>query len=1342
MTHCSIDRLDEFLPCSARCSLCSKKQSMQAHMWAVCPACRHWFCASHTGSMPLRNCDVCGRVNYKDFVGGSDSLHGTALRSASFANITRRQRPSTNRQASLHMGEGEENLPGDVEDFNCEGVLAVNTSRRADDTVSRLGDAGSDSDGNTRFWGPSEFSPLEGRRSDPVRSSLQTPDYSGGSVPPEILARLPSFFFSIDYLQSLATCSRAMLAAAQDTGNWRGVDLHLVVSEFRSKAALRKAAQLWTEARTLSFDLVQLSSLQDYPNTSRLFWRPQAILMSDNVVGYVSEHPLLGAARFQLMLPSTTTCLYLGVKDLDSSRRIYCKLHNVFSSSGLSLSVGISDEGPAQVRRGSTLSPLRRDGGSNDFVLRWSHRYFAVEINGQHGVLARLQDDIEDAPGALSRIFVWVLSANAANSALVALPSPILRTAYIKCPICERETSLQLPRWRVCPLCYSWICAHHISPRTAERRCPRCVLQLSDYVGGAGAIEISHAPGRVCSMPEEILKALPGHFFPYKYLGTLAAVSRTLLAGVRDRSLWRNKNIFLDNTEFLDAALLRRMADLWDGSRSINVTLVQLSMLLWFPDNLRLMWSAEATPPMVMGTQGFYGLVSRQPLLGCAHFDLVVPSTVTGLYIGVKDWSSTKTSYVRVDNVFGAGMIWSISLGGSDPVPQQLRNPHVLLAEQPNRVLLSWQQDRFELIMNGHRLNARSSGPGPAAAPPLSRLFIWSFTRGHQAGETQQKLMSVTPQPSPVMLNAQIRCAVCHGEKSLLFPQWCICPRCSTWSCARHVGEMPWRQCPRCPALLADYVGGSVKAEQRTMFRGMSPLCCPTRHRACRVRVPLPNEEHEHSLSCKLVVVADAPVDSDLLRGSNPNSRDSCVQFFSDVHTYYARGINAEKVIQAMMTGSRFPRPEYCNCDEQPDDGATARDVRGGSSQDSFGLPAVGNALDEDTEAMDQRPEVPVAAPAGLHDEAAQGPGEEQQSLAIELSQPALVDEDVADGLLGQARRRRLKEGADTSMPAFKQSFQELRTIAKRSLQALVPLQSPTQLTIPEHVHRLRAEVIEKFPDMGEDLLRICVGALAVYRLRLTDVHVRELVMLLWIVEGDTHMRCHGGNLYFFHHGAFTLHRGIPPEGTLARCKKYCLRLEGLFRLLDNDPMRNDREVLSAIETLLANHNGSAIDLLNVCEDTAQGSFPKRGQRGRSAAEQAGEEVGAADHGGRGARTADALSKAGWTLQSKLIDDKIFNLVVEWCDSPQTRAAGVSYLDCAVLYDRGHGGRVTSVEGCPSHNIYLHIPHALRASLPDPVLQQACERLDQFYMETFWLNNDAASLWKGCARNNKHDNLV
>ena len=47
----------------------------------------------------------------------------------------------------------------------------------------------------------------------------------------------------------------------------------------------------------------------------------------------------------------------------------------------------------------------------------------------------------------------------------------------------------------------------------------------------------------------------------------------------------------------------------------------------------------------------------------------------------------------------------------------------------------------------------------------------------------------------------------------------------------------------------------------------------------------------------------------------------------------------------------------------------------------------------------------------------------------------------------------------------------------------------------------------------------MAIGALSVYRLRLTDMHVREMVLLLWVVEGDSHMRCHNGKLYFFPFG-------------------------------------------------------------------------------------------------------------------------------------------------------------------------------------------------------------------------------
>ena len=102
---------------------------------------------------------------------------------------------------------------------------------------------------------------------------------------------------------------------------------------------------------------------------------------------------------------------------------------------------------------------------------------------------------------------------------------------------------------------------------------------------------------------------------------------------------------------------------------------------------------------------------------------------------------------------------------------------------------------------------------------------------------------------------------------------------------------------------------------------------------------------------------------------------------------------------------------------------------------------------------------------------------------------------------------------------------------------------------------------------------------------------------------------------------------------------------------------------------------------------------------------------------------ADSLTKAGYILQEKLLQDKIFSLVVEWRDSP---VPGVSYLDCAILYDTDPQAFVTAADGVPENNIYIHIPHS---DMGDPVLQAAQSRLGKFFAETFWLNNDATR-WK------------
>ena len=121
-----------------------------------------------------------------------------------------------------------------------------------------------------------------------------------------------------------------------------------------------------------------------------------------------------------------------------------------------------------------------------------------------------------------------------------------------------------------------------------------------------------------------------------------------------------------------------------------------------------------------------------------------------------------------------------------------------------------------------------------------------------------------------------------------------------------------------------------------------------------------------------------------------------------------------------------------------------------------------------------------------------------------------------------------------------------------------------------------------------------------------------------------------------------------------------------------------------------------------------------------------GESMEADESGSRCQGTADSLTRACSMLQIKLLEDKIFNLVVEWCNSPQHRTSGIAYADCAVVYDKTPGENCTFVAGQPSDNLYLHVPHRLLRSMHDPVLKAAQERLEQFYSETFWLNNEAA----------------
>ena len=50
---------------------------------------------------------------------------------------------------------------------------------------------------------------------------------------------------------------------------------------------------------------------------------------------------------------------------------------------------------------------------------------------------------------------------------------------------------------------------------------------------------------------------------------------------------------------------------------------------------------------------------------------------------------------------------------------------------------------------------------------------------------------------------------------------------------------------------------------------------------------------------------------------------------------------------------------------------------------------------------------------------------------------------------------------------------------------------------------------------MMSDGKRLCVLALSVFRSRLSDISIRDHVMLLWVILGGRVLRSHGGNAFF-----------------------------------------------------------------------------------------------------------------------------------------------------------------------------------------------------------------------------------
>ena len=652
------------------------------------------------------------------------------------------------------------------------------------------------------------------------------------------------------------------------------------------------------------------------------------------------------------------------------------------------------------------------------------------------------------------------------------------------------------------------------------------------------------------ALPVEVLQALPTFFFSWFYLKNLASVSTQMKAVVCDCKQWRELDLSINIPEFDDQSRLRQVFRILEHCRSLCINMPQMAMLGQIPSQAKLVWEVAPVP---IGRTPFRGVESLQPLMGMAFFKLQISSIVRGLYIGVKEPGRAARSYVRVDNLRAEQQTWSFGYNSFD-----LR-PHVAAArvksDVPNTFHLRWNQRFFSVELNGvSAASMRCQQHAPDMAAPLARLYVWAYCS--QGGGTNQDLQ-LQPLPSNILFNAHIKCALCNETHSLLFPRWSVCPACCTWVCAQHVGENPWRSCSTCRLNLSDYVGGaSVRTQehrarvvggtfrQNAYFFETYPVALhllpDPRNAAYRSK-----RQWEKAMFQTRNLIA-------MLRDDYPHKMTLLYMY---VHTLLRRNsatqalfvariehpLSAEQTYEdwmrsliAFLVQQVFPIGRHGRQDMTEYFGP---DVRGGAvSQDTF-MPGHGMNHEEEAATQESFP---------FLDRDREDMMEASPELRIEQELDMILqkknDEDQArQALLSKARTRRTIPGAESTFSKFKSDFEKLRIQANMNLQGAMPRPSSSEPSIPEYVDRIRVSVQTRFPDIDEKLLRVVTGALAAYRLRLTDLHVRELVMFLWIVEGDVHMRCHDGNIFFFRDGAFRLHRGVPPQSTLARCKKIFL---------------------------------------------------------------------------------------------------------------------------------------------------------------------------------------------------------
>ena len=308
------------------------------------------------------------------------------------------------------------------------------------------------------------------------------------------------------------------------------------------------------------------------------------------------------------------------------------------------------------------------------------------------------------------------------------------------------------------------------------------------------------------SLPLDVVRDITLFHFSPAHLRTLASTCRALKEAVRDSSRWQNRVLYLEGDEFHDRSVINSILPICNIASAASVRCRQLCLFSTMPQNIYVSMPVQRMRlPGNVGTD-ILGFHSIGPMMGRATFDLILPASTCGIYMGVKEWRGIKKSYCRIDNLFRSNTTWSYGLNGEMPRPHYGRERHQIRADTVHNFALEWSSHCFEVSLDNVGVTRiTTSANGIEMAPPLAEVFVWLYRRTH-ADDFQPSFRS---KPSPLSHTATVKCSICAQTRCITATRWRVCPTCSTWMCHRHVLHHPDQLCPFCPAQLQDALGGS-----------------------------------------------------------------------------------------------------------------------------------------------------------------------------------------------------------------------------------------------------------------------------------------------------------------------------------------------------------------------------------------------------------------------------------------------------------------------------------------------------------------------------------------------------